>query len=120
MPNNRVLGWFSTVILTAVALWAGAASARADTYNANASPNTWGPPVAIKAHLGGATYTISYSALGNTTVLGEVTYTGPDGRDVTRTFHGSITFRTGLVVAQPSVRFKGVPFGSAVRVTVTP
>jgi hypothetical protein len=95
------------------------ASARAETYNAYAGPNTWGPAVQVKGHVGSVTYTITYSAVGNTSVIGEVTYQGPGGQ-VTKHFNGSITFTTGRVVGAPTVRFRGIPFGSAVRVTVSP
>jgi hypothetical protein len=93
--------------------------ARADTYNVYAPPNTWGQALQVKGHIGSVTYTISYSALGNTSVIGEVTYAAANNRMVTRQFNGSITFRTEGVGA-PRVRFKGTPFGSAVRVTVSP
>lgn len=97
----------------------GAASA-ADYYNAQAGPNIWGEPIAVCAHLGPAPYTITYHALGNTSVIGEVTYYDPNGCQVTREFNGVISFRTGNVVASPKVRFKGTPFSCGVKVTVSP
>jgi hypothetical protein len=92
----------------------------ADTYNAYAPPNAWGTPVALRAHLGAATITISYRVVGDTVVVGEVAYFNKDGNEVKEMFNGEITIRTGNVVAQPKVRFKGIPLGSAVTVTTKP
>lgn len=78
----------------------------------------FGPDLALRAHLGKATYTISYKAVGKTLVLGEVDYYNEAGKLVTEPFNGTITIKTGNVVAQPKVRFKGIPTGSAVNVTV--
>src|SRR5262245_13462017 len=83
-----------TILMAAVLGWCG--TARAETYNAYAGPNTWGPALQVKGHVGSVTYTISYSAVGNTSVIGEVTYDGPGGQ-VTKQFNGSITFTTGRV-----------------------
>src|SRR5262245_3496274 len=102
--------FFTALLSSMVLAMAATDSAKAaDVYNAYAAPNTWGPAVALRAHLGPATYTVSYDALGKTSVIGEVTYYGPDGRWVTRQFFGSITFRTGNGVDAPTVRFKGTP-----------
>ena len=79
----------------------------------------WGPEVHLQAHTSAITYTISYAAVGKTTVIGEVTYAASNGQFVTRQFNGSITFTTGNFVDSPIVKFKGIPFGSAVTVTVT-
>ncbi len=93
----------------------------ADTFNAYAGPNAWGPPVQLNAHLGPVTYTVSTTTVvGKTVVVGEVTYTNAEGRTVTQKFSKSITFRTGNVVDRPTVRFKGNPTGSAVRISVSP
>lgn len=110
--------FFRVPVLAATVCLLLTVSARAETYNAYAGPNTWGPALQLN-HIGSVTYTISYSALGKTSVIGEVTYEGPGGQ-VTKQFNGSITFTTGRVVAAIKVRFKGTPFGSAVRVTVSP
>jgi hypothetical protein len=90
----------------------------ADTYNAYAGPNYWGLDVYLRASIGPNSYKISYTALGNTKVLGRVRYHGPDGRLISTEFNGEITIRTGKFYSQPIVDFKGLPFGSAVRVTV--
>jgi hypothetical protein len=111
----------SATALVAAAVAAGTNSASAvDRYYAYAGPNTWGPSVGLKTHVGAVNYTVSYTALGNTSVVGEVSFYGPDGRPVTRQFNGSITFRTGNIISSPTVKFKGAPFGSAVNVTVAP
>lgn len=106
---------FALVLVAALA-----GSGRSESYDAYAAPNTWGPPVLLKAHLGPINYAVSYRAVGKTQVVGEVSYLGPDGREVVQQFNGSVAFRTGNVAAQPTVRFKGVPFGSAVVVTTRP
>jgi hypothetical protein len=100
------------------ALLLTACAARAETLNAYAAPNAWGPVTYLEAYLGPVTYTVRYEALGKTVVVGEVTYEGPKGR-VVKEFNGSVTFRTHGA-GRPSVRFKGLPLGSAVRVTISP
>jgi len=92
-------------------------SVRADKYNAYAGPNTWGPVVALKGHLGAATYTLEASPVGDTQIIGEVTYVSDGGHAVTRQFNGTITFRVGKFVGAPTVRFKEIPLGSAVTVS---
>jgi hypothetical protein len=89
-----------------------------DLHDAYAPPAKYGPTLSLRAHLGTATYSISYEAVGSTKVIGEVTYINAKGKEVTEEFNGSITIKCGNVVAQPKVRFKGIPLGSAVKVTV--
>jgi hypothetical protein len=107
----------SLIALGVVILFTGSVFA-VDRLNCYAAPNAWGPKTEVRAHLGKATYTIEYEAVGSTTVIGQVTYWETKDRQVTREFNGSIRFTTADVVAAPIVRFKGVPFGSAVKVTV--
>jgi hypothetical protein len=114
--------WKSVIAAVALGALVGAGNARAaDYFDAYAAPNTWGPTYRLRAHLGRAGYTVSYKAVGKTAVVGEVTYYATkSGPPVTRQFNGSISFTTGDCAATPTVRFKGIPFGSAVKVTVLP
>lgn len=104
-------------LFTLAVLTVANGSACADRYDAYAGPTVWGPGVALKGHLGAATYTLEATPLGDTKVIGEVTYVGEGGKTVTPQFNDTITFRVGEYVGQPTVRFKGIPFGSAVTVT---
>jgi hypothetical protein len=106
------------IVPTAAILLTSSHVCAGDVFNAYAPPGAWGAPYQIRAHIGAASYTISYNAIGNTSVTGEVTYVAPNGQVVTEAFTGSITFRTANVVAQPTVRFKGVPTGATVQVIV--
>ena len=76
------------------------------------------PRCSSLATSGRSTYCISYRAIGQTKVVARVKYVSPTGEVRTQEFNGSITFTTGDAVGQPTVQFRGVPFGTAVRVTV--
>ena len=92
------------------------------SFLAYAAPNFWGPKVTVASHIGSVTYTIAYEAVGDTLVLGQVTYwKGPGGgRQVTEQFRDETTITTSNSVANVECEFKGIPFGSAVNGTVTP
>lgn len=87
-----------------------------------AAPNVWGPSVTVATHLGVVTYTIEYEAVGDTLVLGQVTYwKGPGaGRKVTEQFRDSTTITTANAVATVDCEFKGIPLGSTVNGTCVP
>jgi hypothetical protein len=104
----------------AIAFVAASPANAATIFNAYAAPGVYGPTYNLPGHLGPATYTVSYKVLGKTSVTGEVTYVDGKGKLVIQPFFGSITFRTGKFVAQPKVRFRGVPTGSVVTVIVSP
>lgn len=91
-------------------------------FSAYAPPMAWGPEVTVASHMGSVTYNISYRALGNTLVLGKVTYyKGPGNQDrVTEQFTHKTTITTSNSMANVLVRFRGVPLGSAVEGTITP
>jgi hypothetical protein len=107
-------------VCLAVALALTGPSNADDRLTAQAGPNVWGPKLNIRSHLGKATYTVSYKAVGNTLVVGEITYWQTKDRQVTKEFNGSITFTTADVSGTPTVRFKGIPLGSVVNVSVGP
>lgn len=87
-----------------------------------AAPMIWGPDVVIGSHIGSVTYTISYEAVGDTVVLGRVTYFkgSGSGSKVTEEFRDETTITTSNSVATVVCDFKGIPTGSAVNIDVTP
>jgi hypothetical protein len=89
-------------------------------FDAYAPPGAYSPWYNLPVHVGPVTYTISYEVLDKTSITGEVKYTDANGEEVTMPFDGTITFRTGKFPTVPQVRFRGMPFGSAVRVKVLP
>jgi hypothetical protein len=110
------------LIAAAVEKKASNTLARARAFVAYAAPNTWGPDVNVASHIGVVTFTIAYEAVGDTLVLGRVTYfKGPNGGSkVTEEFRDETTITTSNSVANITCDFKGIPFGSAVNGTVTP
>src|SRR5438132_1443379 len=96
------------------------APANAAEFNAYAGPNVYGPETTVASHLGSVTLTISYQALGKTSVTGVVTYfkNADDDHPTEEAFVGSTTIRTADVVGNVVVKFRGTPFGSAVKLTV--
>jgi hypothetical protein len=92
---------------------------RSYNFDAYAPPVVFGQWYDLPGHLGAVTYTVKYKVVGNTVVTGEVKYFDAAGKLRTMPFSGGeVTFRTGESVAQPKIRFKGVPTGSVVRVIV--
>ena len=82
----------------------------------------WGPDTNVASHIGSVTFTITYDAVGDTLVMGRVTYyKGADaGQLVTEEFRDETTITTSNSVANVVCCFKGIPTGSAVNGTVTP
>jgi hypothetical protein len=91
-------------------------------FAAYAPPMLWGPSVAVASHLGAVTYTIEYSAVGDTLVMGRVTYWKGEGggRKVTEEFRDRTTITTSNSVGTVECEFKGVPLGSAVDGSCSP
>ena len=107
-------------LLVVLGVLAGGVALAADQEKLYAPPLKWGPSVALRAHLGRATYTIKLEQVGNvpTKVVGEVAYVDEKGKEVVKEFTDSITFKTGDVVAQPKLRVNAVPTGTFVNATV--
>jgi hypothetical protein len=90
-------------------------------FEAYAAAGTFGPWYDLPGQLGPLTYVVRYGALGRgTAVTAEVKYAAADGQEVIVPFNDSVAFRTGNFAAVPKVRFRGIPFGSAVTVIVSP
>lgn len=89
---------------------------------AYAPPIAWGPWTIVGSHLGVVTFDIDYTALGDTLVMGEIRYFkgANSGVRVVEGFRDSVTITTSNSVANVEARFKGVPTGSAVDISVTP
>lgn len=106
--------------LIANAMDGESADRNVETFNAYAPPMIYGPAVRVASHIGSVTYTITYSAIGNTLVEGQVTYYegSGGGKKVTKTFYDSVTITTSNSVANVECAFKGIPLGSAVEGTV--
>ena len=105
-----------------VLLLAAAAQARASQHSAYAPPGAFGPWTTVASHVGSVGYTITAKPTGNvpTRLVGEVSYYDEAGNPVTRQFSGSVSFRTGRAYANVQVRFKAIPTGTFVDVTVSP
>ena len=85
-----------------------------------APPMAYGMTKLLPAHLGPARYRITIEPIGNvpTQVTGLVTFMGPNGRLTSREFTHDIFFGTGNFVGQPTLRLKGSPTGTSVKVRV--
>lgn len=88
------------------------------TIQAYAAPCMFGPWVTAGSHGGKVHYSIKAKAEGNTLVLGEVRYWSSERTQSVQGFKESIDVTTGNVWGIVQVHFKGIPLGSAVRVTV--
>lgn len=91
-------------------------------FSAWAAPMAWGPEVTVANHIGVVTYNISYKAVGNSIVLGRVTYykgPGNQGR-VREQFRDETTITTSKSIATVIVEFLGNPLGSAVEGSISP
>jgi|GEM_PF-7108094 len=90
-------------------------------FAAYAPPLSWGAPLEIASHLGSITYTITYSAVGSTLVVGQVSYFKPGNEEkVTESIASGGSITTDNVVANVEISFKGTPTGSAVNGTINP
>lgn len=87
-----------------------------------AGPMMWGADVVVASHIGSVKYTISYEVVGDTLVLGRVTYFkgAAGGIQVTEEFKDETSITTAKSVANVICSFKGIPIGSAVSGTVEP
>ena len=108
--------------LMARATAALAASLTARTFSGYAPPLFWGPSVHVASHIGSVTYAIDYEAIGDTLVLGRVTYFkgSGGGQKVTEEFRDSTTITTSNSVATVELEFKGIVTGSTVNGTINP
>lgn len=90
---------------------------KCESFRVWAAPMVWGPWQEVAWNLGSVTYEVSGSAVGKTTITGQVRFYGYTGW-VERRFAESIRFRTARVYGAVSVRFTGFPVGSKVRGSV--
>lgn len=84
------------------------------TFTAYAAPMAWGPWMAIQSHGGVITFKITYSAIGDTLVMGKVRYYKEKEKLREEEFKDEVTIKTADVWANIDVCFKGVPLGSTV------
>jgi hypothetical protein len=106
-----------SLLLALILICTVAGAAQARLYKASAPPMTWGPWLEVGGAAGPVTFRISYEAEGDTMVKGQVSYPTDDGMRVVE-FMDSITVRTCDCYGPIEVRFKGVPLGSSVMVSV--
>jgi hypothetical protein len=106
--------------MLAAGLMPFATTVQGATYPAYAGPNVFGPWAQVGSHAGAITYTISASPVGKTMIVGEVMYFGVDGQRKVEPFYGSTVIRTCNCWATVLVRFKGIPLGTVVNVSVNP
>jgi hypothetical protein len=125
MPEVKPMSCLKVMICLSVLLLIdscliGNAHAEPKVIMAQALPNTFGPQVDVVSHLGSVAVSLSAKPLGKTTIVGEIEYwASPEDKETTKKqFYGDIQIRTGKVVGVVKVRFKGIPLGSAVEVTV--
>jgi len=120
-PQVHLGKGYEEIIKAATNIEAGSAQKPRTEFTAYAAPMTWGPDVTVASHIGSFTYTITYEAVGDTLVMGRVSYykgTG-GGQKVYEEFKDSTTITTANAVANVVCDFKGVPTGSAVTGSVT-
>jgi hypothetical protein len=83
------------------------------TFTAYAPPSIWGTWQTIYNSMGSRSFTLSFSAVGDTQVKGKVRYFGAIGK-VEQEFFEQIVFASGDAIANIEVCFKGIPLGSTV------
>lgn len=110
------------LLQAAVRVRSDAIAAAPRTFAAYAAPMIWGPDTNVGSHIGSITFTITYEAVGDTLVMGRVTYYkgAGAGQLVTEEFRDETTITTSNSVANVICSFKGIPTGSAVNGTITP
>jgi hypothetical protein len=118
VPKPRPLAILATLAVVTISF--APLTFAADRLAGYAPPGVFGPWREIRASIGSATYTISYKTLGKTAVDAEVAYVDETGKARVKPFVHSVRFTTGNCVSAPCVRFRGIPFGSALEVTVGP
>lgn len=91
---------------------------RVKSYSVYAPPLVYGNWTKVGSHIGRVAFAIDVTPIGGTRVFGQVKYY-VNGRIRTEDFTGSIVIQTGNDIASIRIRLKGVPLGSACRVTVT-
>lgn len=91
---------------------------RTEHYSVYAPPMKFGKWTKVGAHIGKFQVTVKVTPKGATRVFGEVRYY-VNGRIMTKPFTGSVKFQTGNDIANVRVRLKGIPLGTACRVSVT-
>lgn len=96
------------------------ASALASEHSVYAGPLIFGPYATVASHIGSVDFEIKVDPIGKTVVVAEVEYINESGKKVTKSFHGKTSIQTGNSIANVRIRLKGVPTGSACRVTVSP
>ena len=111
-----------SILKSAVSVRTADANLLSRDFTGDAPPMIWGPDVTVASHIGSVTFTITYEAVGDTLVLGRVTYYkgAGAGSKVIEEFRDETTITTSDSVANVLCDFKGVPTGSAVTGTVTP
>lgn len=92
------------------------------SFSAYAAPMLYGPLVEIGSHLGKISFTISYSAVGDTQVLAKVHYykESDPGVKTVESIASGATIRTADVVANVEIQFQGSPTGSSVIGSISP
>ncbi len=83
-------------------------------FTAWAAPMMWGPWTTIQSHGGVINFKITYSAIGDTMVMGKVKYYKEQGHTSEEEFKDSTSIKTAVVWANIEVCFKGIPTGSTV------
>ncbi len=89
-------------------------------YNLYAPPSLWSSWYKIGTHAGPVTYSVKLEPIGDTMVKGRVRYFDANNKQVVREFIDKAVFRTGNSWAHVELSMKGIPLGTAVKVTVSP
>ncbi len=111
-----------TALVACLTLLAGMAgpvsTAHAEDHIVQAGPNVFGRWYQVGAHAGAVTYTITATPIGGSSIDGEVLYFGADGRQHQDRLVRYTVIRTCDCVGTVKVRFRGIPLGTAVKVTI--
>lgn len=86
----------------------------AKPFKTYAPPMLWGPWEIIDNSAGEMSFKITYSADGNTIVMGKIRYYSQQNKVAEEGFQDEIIIRTGDAIANIEVCFKGLSLGSEV------
>jgi hypothetical protein len=89
-------------------------------FNAYAGPSIWGDWVDVANSIGSVKYHLTAAAIGNATFRSQVRYFKTETDQVVEEWGDDYTITTGNAVATVSVRFMGIPTGTAIDGTIDP
>src|SRR5262249_44317964 len=114
MKRQSIYGLALALLLMAVP------AAKAGDFTYYAPPMVYGPWQTVNAIQGPGSFVITYQALGNTTLFGQVRYFDESGNQVVKPLVPGFPYRLGPGLGAVEVRFFGSSLGSGVKGNITP